>query len=180
MAGRKIKVESINFSNLQNDKLGGYNLRKGQIIKVHSYTQNKKESSLTTDNSISVNFKELNKLVKINDSILINDNKGSLKVLSIREAKVKSYSNSNLNSKDYLISNNRKHSDVGLDNSVKTYYDTDKLWVNKSKLLKVSDKLINKGLKITNDKSNSSLASERSESVVLRTKGCLCLRAETF
>jgi pyruvate kinase len=96
LAGRKIKVQSINLPSSEIDSNGGYHLKKGQTIKIKYASinthQHKKEANLNThkfnENFITVNFKDIHKLVKRNESFIINDNKGSLKVLSIKEEEV--------------------------------------------------------------------------------------------
>ena len=91
LAGRKIKVEAIKLGN-QSNAQESYQLKKGDRIKVYSNPNSKAfhkniqpENIFDHDKQIIVNFKDIHRLVKKNDSIIINDNKGELKVLEIRE-----------------------------------------------------------------------------------------------
>jgi hypothetical protein len=123
LGGRKIKVENI-VNNGQYDFGDIMNLKKGDTIKVIWNGSRPKilKSGLNNlcskENIIYVNFKDIHKLVNKNDEIIINDNKGSLKVIEIKEDVIKNKSNINLLSSNNLetsgeinFTNHRKFSE---------------------------------------------------------------------
>jgi hypothetical protein len=96
LAGRKIKVDSVNlpYANIQFNQ--NYLLKAGQTLKIISSDSSKKAKKIFNESIITVNFKEIHRVVKKNDLIVINDNKGQLKVLDIREVSEKTCSHNSL------------------------------------------------------------------------------------
>jgi hypothetical protein len=88
LGGRKFKVQNIVASGNASDEL--IHLKKGERVKI-KWSANivKKIEKTNHKKIIYVNFKDFHELVNLEDEIILNDNRGCLKVVEKKEKEVK-------------------------------------------------------------------------------------------
>lgn len=123
LCGRKIKVYNIYIDGDSTDDM--VDLQKGEIVKIKwTGMRPKKSEKKNSQKTIYVNFRDLDDLVSIEDEIIINDNRGCLKVIEKKEKEVKlldrvRHKSTTKHKTHYYSSrmNNKQLENIKLDNS---------------------------------------------------------------